>query len=45
MRVEIECINKESRYSAHEVIKRVGGPDLAGIRWSLPLAEASAGAE
>jgi hypothetical protein len=36
--LEIKCINKSDRYSAHERIKSIGGPG-----WKLTVPEAIAG--
>lgn len=43
--VQIHCINKSDRTSAHERIKRVGGINPAGARWTRTLDEAIAGVE
>lgn len=43
--VQISCINKTDRQSAHERIRRVGGVNGDGTRWSLPLDDAIAGVE
>lgn len=45
-RVEIDCINKNDRYSPYEAIQFVGGPNPLGsanARWKLSLTEAVAG--
>ncbi len=36
----IDCINKDDRYSPHERIQNVGGPNDDGTRWGLTLDEA-----
>lgn len=45
MRVEIDCINKILREDPYNAIRRVGGPNPDGTRWSLALDEAVEGAQ
>jgi hypothetical protein len=42
-RIEIKCIKKSDRSSAHERIERVGGVNADGTRWNLPLDDAIKG--
>ena len=35
--IQICCIQKSDRQNAHERIKRIGGTNTDGTRWSLPL--------
>ena len=44
-KIEIKCINKTDRNDAHERIKRIGGINPNGSRWSLEQQEAIAGIE
>jgi hypothetical protein len=41
--IEIKCINKTPRLDPHDRIRRVGGVNPNGSRWSLALDEAIAG--
>lgn len=43
MAYRIDCINKDDRYSPHERIRNVGGPNGDGTRWWITLDEAIAG--
>jgi hypothetical protein len=43
--IEIMCINKTDRSSAHDRIKSIGGVNPDGKPWKLTVAEAIAGIE
>ena len=43
--VEVKCINKTNRTSAHERISHIGGLNANGTRWKLPLDQAITGIE
>ncbi|MFT3991718.1 MAG: DUF3892 domain-containing protein [Luteolibacter sp.] len=43
--VEVKCINKTNRSSAHERISHIGGINANSTRWKLPLDQAIAGIE
>ncbi|MBP6782304.1 MAG: DUF3892 domain-containing protein [Verrucomicrobiales bacterium] len=38
--IQIKCINKTDRTSAHERIKSIGGVNANGTRWKLSLEQA-----
>ena len=38
--IQIQCINKTDRTSAHERIKSIGGVNANGTRWKLSLEQA-----
>ena len=43
--IQVKCINKSDRYNPHERIRRIGGVNPDGARWSLSEDEAIAGIE
>jgi hypothetical protein len=45
MSLRITCINKKDRYSPHERIQNIGGPNPDATQWRLSLAEAIADIE
>jgi Protein of unknown function (DUF3892) len=45
MAIRVDCINKDDRYSPHERIENIGGPNSDGTRWRQTLAEAIADIE
>ena len=45
MSVQIQCINKSDRQSAHERIRNIGGTNPDGGRWKLTVAAAIVGIE
>ena len=45
MSIQIKCINKTDRFSAHERIKSIGGTNPDGGRWKLGLDDAIQGIE
>ena len=44
-RVQIKCINKSNRTSAHDRIVSIGGENADGGRWKLPQPQAIADTE
>jgi hypothetical protein len=45
MTVQVMCINKTDRFSAHERIRNIGGVNGDGSRWRLSVDDAIAGIE
>ena len=45
MALQVKCINKSDRQNAHERIKRIGGTNTDGSRWSLTQEDAIQGIE
>lgn len=40
MSIQVECINKRDRQSAHERIENIGGTNPDGTRWKIGQADA-----
>lgn len=43
--IEITCVTKTDRYNPHERIRKIGGRNPDGARWSLSQEEAISGIE